>query len=34
VAEPRTSCRTCSTATASSSRAPTWPSATRWGSSG
>ena len=34
VAAPPTSCRTCSTPTASSSRAPTWPSATRSASSG
>jgi hypothetical protein len=34
VAVPRTSCRTWRTLTASSSRARTWPSATRSGSSG
>ena len=34
VAAPRTSCRTCPTLTASSSRAPTWPRPTRWASSG
>ena len=34
VAAPRTSCRTCPTLTASSSRARTWPRPTRWASSG
>ncbi len=33
-AAPRSTCRTCPTRTASSSRAPTWPSATRWPTSG